>query len=244
MDFYLILSKIMKDKDISIPDVARATGLSDSTLRSIITRKSKSVALDVAFKIANGLNIDLETLNGDYANEHLKEISAEALEIARKYDKLDAHGKEIVDTVLNIEYKRVTTVKKITPSIIKVDFENTIEKPYLDGSASAGCGEYISDCECSEYISVAKTELTERADFIVRVNGESMEPDFYDGDRVLVKCQPYVEIGEIGIFIVDNERFIKKQGKGRLVSVNKEYDDVVPGEFTEVRCIGKVIGKL
>ena len=61
---YEILIEIMNDKKMKIPDVARASGLSDSTVRSIITRKQSTVALEVAFKLSKGLNISLEKLNG------------------------------------------------------------------------------------------------------------------------------------------------------------------------------------
>ena len=46
MDFYQILLEIMEEKSFSIPDVARATGLSDSTIRSIISRKTKLVMIN------------------------------------------------------------------------------------------------------------------------------------------------------------------------------------------------------
>lgn len=61
---YEILIETMNDKNMKIPDVARASGLSDSTVRSIITRKQSTVALEVAFKLSKGLNISLEKLNG------------------------------------------------------------------------------------------------------------------------------------------------------------------------------------
>ena len=49
MEFYKVLLQIMEDRSLSIPDIARSCGLSDSTIRSVINRKQKSVALDVAF---------------------------------------------------------------------------------------------------------------------------------------------------------------------------------------------------
>lgn len=55
----------MKEKKLTIPEVSRLTGLTDSTIRSIISRKNKTVALEVAFKIAKGLNVPIEELNGD-----------------------------------------------------------------------------------------------------------------------------------------------------------------------------------
>lgn len=66
MYFYEILLDIMEEKSLRISDVARMCGLTDSTVRSIITRKNKTVALEVAFKLAKGLGVSLERLNGDW----------------------------------------------------------------------------------------------------------------------------------------------------------------------------------
>lgn len=63
MDFYEVLQDIMDEKGLSIPDVARACDLSDGTIRSMMTRKSKNVTLEVAFKMADGLGVSLERLN-------------------------------------------------------------------------------------------------------------------------------------------------------------------------------------
>lgn len=65
MYFYEILQDIMEEQSLNIPDVARLTGLADSTIRSIINRKTKTVALEVAFKMSKGLNVSLERLNGE-----------------------------------------------------------------------------------------------------------------------------------------------------------------------------------
>lgn len=65
LGFDEVLENLMKDKNLSIPDISRLTGLSDSTLRSIISRKTKNISLEVAFKISEGLNVTLEELNGD-----------------------------------------------------------------------------------------------------------------------------------------------------------------------------------
>ena len=64
MEFYKILEAILNEKGMSIAEASRACGLTDSTLRSIVQRKSKNVSLDVAFKIADGLGVSLYRLNG------------------------------------------------------------------------------------------------------------------------------------------------------------------------------------
>ena len=65
MDFYEILLDIMAEKQLSIPAVATACGLTDSTVRSIITRQQKRVSLDIAFKLKDGLGVSLQRLNGE-----------------------------------------------------------------------------------------------------------------------------------------------------------------------------------
>ena len=63
MDFYLVLADIMDRKHLTIPEVARLCGLSDSTVRSIFDRKQKKIALNVAFKISEGPGVSLDELN-------------------------------------------------------------------------------------------------------------------------------------------------------------------------------------
>ena len=71
-----------------------------------------------------------------------------------------------------------------------------------------------------------------------------MEPVYYDGDILLVRRQPDIDIGEIGIFIQGGCGFVKKKGENRLISLNKLRPDIYPSEFDEIYCFGKVIGKL
>lgn len=62
---YEILQSIMDERGLTIAETARLCNLPDSTVRGIITRKQKSIALEVAFKLSKGLGISLEYLNGD-----------------------------------------------------------------------------------------------------------------------------------------------------------------------------------
>ena len=128
MDFYKILEDIMQQKSISIPDVARMCNLPDSTIRSIISRKSKTVALEVAFKISKGLNISLEELNGEVLNQSNDSHSTNEQEVIKKYRALDEHGKMLVNNVLDLEYKRVTSQKsnEVTINIVARGGENEL----------------------------------------------------------------------------------------------------------------------
>ena len=71
-----------------------------------------------------------------------------------------------------------------------------------------------------------------------------MEPLYKNGDNVLVNTRAEAVVGDIGIFIVDGNGYIKKLGDNRLISVNPEYDDIFPSEYSDFRCVGKVLGKV
>lgn len=102
MKFYEILKSIMDEKGISISEVARLSGLSDSTVRSIIDRKQARVALEVAFKLSNGLNVSLERLNGQVEKQLTNEYSDIEKEIISQYRK-KPEMQQAVHTLLGIK---------------------------------------------------------------------------------------------------------------------------------------------
>ncbi|MDE7193877.1 MAG: S24 family peptidase, partial [Oscillospiraceae bacterium] len=85
---------------------------------------------------------------------------------------------------------------------------------------------------------------TRRADFALTIQGDSMEPVYHDGDIVLVKQQDAVDVGQIGIFVLNAAGYIKKNGGDRLISLNEKYDDILIEEYDDCRCVGKVIGRV
>lgn len=50
------------------------------------------------------------------------------------------------------------------------------------------------------------------------------------------------EYGDIGIFYIEGNVYVKEYGKDVLISHNKNYS-IIPGR-EEIECIGKVIGKV
>lgn len=109
---------------------------------------------------------------------------------------------------------------------------------YMQKIACAGGGFVFEDIPTD----VIEAPYMEGADFIIGVNGDSMEPTYYDGDKVYVEKMQMVEIGDIGIFVVNNECFIKEAGKDGLISHNPKYP-IIPGTES-IQCIGKVLGKV
>lgn len=152
----------------------------------------------------------------------------------QKYRALDEHGKEVVDYLIDSEYKRVRlSMKKPKPRMLKIDWYAL--------PASAGTGN-ILDSELAEELLVPESAEAEQADFVISVSGDSMEPTYHDGDRVFVEKCDAVDIGEVGIFVVNGDVYIKELGNQCLISHNEKYKPIRIGENDSVYCCGRVIG--
>lgn len=121
--------------------------------------------------------------------------------------------------------------------------EKVISLYRSDLSAAAGTGVPLDD-EQGERIWLWKTPLTNRADQVIPVNGHSMEPTFMDGDMVLVEKTDSLREGELGVFVVDGEGYVKEYQKDGLHSHNPDYETMRFGEENDVRCVGRVLGKI
>jgi phage repressor protein C with HTH and peptisase S24 domain len=69
-----------------------------------------------------------------------------------------------------------------------------------------------------------------------------MEPTYHDGDKVFVEKCDSVDIGEVGIFVVNGDVYIKELGNKCLISHNEKYKPIRIGEGDSVYCCGRVIG--
>ena len=140
--------------------------------------------------------------------------------------------KDIISSMIDIQ-----NANKNRSEIEHITIRHSLHK------VSAGLGEALDDEDNWEDIEVVSTPESEMADFAITVVGESMSPDFHDGDIVLVKEQSEIEIGQIGIFIVNNnEGYIKERGENYLISHNPESGDIIPEEDDQIICKGLVLG--
>lgn len=189
----------------------------------------------ILYKLFTALNCDANYLYQDdmqiLLSENEFKIKSSEKATIKKYRTLDEYGKKAVDDLIDNEYERCQQEKKI----------EVIQLPISELKVSAGTGNWIEDNRYGT-IEVADTPASRKADLVIEINGDSMEPTFHSGDNVLVRLQPSVDIGEIGVFVKDSEGYIKELGKNRLISHNKKYDDIILDEYTNIHCVGKVVG--
>jgi len=161
----------------------------------------------------------------------------------KKYRALDIYGKRAVDSILDVETERMAANNEQVEKVEVLQQRPMHLVAYYQKLASAGTGEYLFDDMIRTQLSILDTEVSRQADFAVGVNGDSMEPEYHDGDIVFVKLQEVVNIGDVGVFILNNESFIKIAGEDRLISLNPEYNDIFVKSNDSFHCVGKVIGK-
>jgi transcriptional regulator with XRE-family HTH domain len=108
--------------------------------------------------------------------------------------------------------------------------------------ASAGTGMPLMETNECEYVYLRVSRDVCRADEIITVSGDSMLPTFADGDDLLVEHTKSLAPGEIGIFVVAGEGYVKEYRADGLHSHNPKYKTIRPTEDDNIRCIGRVLG--
>lgn len=114
---------------------------------------------------------------------------------------------------------------------------------YLE-PVSAGTGQYLDSSNATKM--EVGDEVSSLADFGVRVAGDSMEPRYLNGQIIWIHKQDTLEEGEIGIFFLDGESYVKKihfaEDHVELISLNKKYNPIVVAPHAEFKVFGKVVG--
>ena len=241
MGFGKRLATARKSAGLSQQELAIKTGMTQGRLSLYETEKREPDVATIRL-LAETLKVKADWLIGltdnpyeSYGKPLPLPYSDAALRIARQYDRLDGYGQATVSAVVREELNRC----EAPPA----ELAEIIELPHSLLSASAGTGQWLDD-DTAEVWEVRLNEHTRKADFAVDVAGDSMEPLYSDGDTVLVHAQPAINPGEIGLYVYQGDGYIKRQGDGRLESINPAYPDIVPCEGEAITCKGRVLGKL
>lgn len=233
---------ILEEKKIKQKDLAVNVGISTSAI-SDWKKRGTNPAVENISAIADFLEVSLDFLiTGKEKSSSADNMSDDERELLEKYKMLDEKDRirvqERAETLLEVR-----KAEKPKPELIRRPYRRTRKIDFYEASVSAGTGVYLdNDYKCK--IKIIATPDAEKADFALRISGNSMEPLYLDGDIVLVRAISAVDIDQIGVFIVDNEGYIKMFRGDRLCSLNEDYDDILFCENTELKCCGQVLGKL
>lgn len=182
--------------------------------------------------ICEALGISLEEFYGT-GKKRTKPTETVPEEFASRFRKLTEYHRRIVlremDALLEMQQGSEPPKRKLIRLFMNELF------------ACAGPSFSIGETR-GEPVWIAETPLTASADELIRVSGDSMEPEFHDGDYVLVRHGASLHPGEIGVFTNGDAGYIKVYQRDGLHSLNPAYPTIVFSEGDEVRCVGKVLG--
>ena len=268
MESYLDRIKLMKnEKKMTNEQLSERTGIPLGTLSKILAGMSDSPKLSNIIAICNALDCSVEYIvSGTPENTNNYSLSGEEIRMIESWRELDPYGRDLVETVIFKEAQRAAATAVQAPVSAPANSERTTARilPAMRpqgryaGEAvrsgkraillyelpvSAGVGVYLDEAE-AESINIPDNDKTADADYALRISGNSMEPKYRDGDILLVRNTDSIDVGELGIFLLDGCGFFKVFGGDRLLSLNPEYGPILLKDFADVQCKGQVVGKL
>ncbi|WP_173212790.1 MULTISPECIES: S24 family peptidase [unclassified Streptococcus] len=201
---------------------------------------------DTIEKIAKGMQISTENLIDMLDDDQEIQINATPALLSKSpiqsiYDKLEPPGQSKVITYAEKlrdeqEKRRKAKINEVSEKIVQL-----YGYDYYDHATSAGTGQYLNDVRVEQI----ELPIDVDADFVIPIKGDSMEPDYHDGDLVFIQTSVDLNDGVIGVFNYNGEAYIKQlvidTEQSYLHSLNPDYKDMPITPETDFRIIGEVV---
>lgn len=195
----------------------------------------RSPKKDTMFDLANAFNISINDLFPPVQKDPFYNTSS----IKTIYDELKPPRQAKVLTYAERQLKEQRNEQNQPTEVSEII--QLYSYDYYDHPASAGTGQYLND------VRVERIELPVDvdADFVIPIKGDSMEPDYHDGDLVFIQTSVDLNNGVIGVFNYNGDAYIKQlvidKEQAYLHSLNPAYKDMPITPETEFRIIGEVV---
>ena len=214
MELGELISRYRKDAGMTIDELSESSGVPKGTLNKIIAGTTKAPTLDTMKAIAKALGKRLADFDdGIQIVKTNNGLSAGAMNLAKDYETLDAHGRATVRAVMDSELERMEELSNMAD--MEPEWEPKVINIFVNPSAAGpALGETGQSCESYEL----KPNDPQGAEYAVRVQGDSMEPYFPDGSIAFVN-HDQMRDGDIGIFCVDGATVIKQWHYDRMLGI-------------------------
>lgn len=238
MDLLEKLKLIANERGTTLTAFERELGFGNNSIKRW---NKSSPSIDKVIKLANYLSISLDWLLLDTPTSS-SVLSASDEQILSLYKAANPNDQQKVKNYLEIATYAIGN--DITQHVNNTTFNTKATRviQYYQKLASAGTGEVIFQDMTVDRILIPDIPKYKRVSYAIGVNGHSMEPLYNDGDMLLVEPICQIEIGEIGIFIIEDKAYVKKLGEEELISLNKGYDNIPLTNGT--KCMGRVVDKI
>ena len=239
-----IIKKFRDDNELSMDKFAKMSNLSKAYISVLEknkrpqTGKPVTPSIPVIKNVAEAMNMSFDELFNMLEDNQIISIGTD--DIVKKINDVSIQLNADRQTkVYNYAEQQLDEQNKV------VNFSDYIqEEVKFYGSVSAGTGLYLDD-EQVETISFEVNTIPNGTDFCLKVNGDSMEPTFNNGDYVFIKRETDFRNGSIGVVIVNDEAYLKKiyitDNSIKLVSLNKKYKDITVTQDDNLKYVGTVV---
>lgn len=233
MTFIEKIDFLLEEQGKNRKEFSKESGIPYTTISNWYQRGYDKLTLSAFRMVCDYFNVTMDSMAFDdrpieyKSTSGVTDLSRSERNLVDKYHHLDADSQRFIDGVMDHESSRTTDHN-----------ENMRIYAYYNKIAAAGSGFYFDDIPAD----TIEAPHYPGADFIIGVSGDSMEPDYFDGDNVYVRRSQDIPIGNVGIFTIGNECFIKERGADGLISRNPKYDIINGNE--DVRAVGEVLGKV
>lgn len=245
----LILKNFRITNKLLQADIANITNKSTSAV-SRYEKGEAEIPATVIIDICQHFNISIDQLLD--IKHPISGIENDIIQLLHNAPDIDINSiknyLEIINTInTNISLvldKEIHRMEQITRHINNTKYNTHAIRviQYYQKLASAGTGEIIFQDMPIDRIEIPDISEYRRVSYAIGVNGHSMEPLYNDGDMLLVEPTCQIEIGEIGIFIIEDKAYVKKLGEKELISLNKGYNNIPLTNDT--KCMGRVVDKI
>ena len=254
------IKSLKRQQKITNEHLSELTGIPLGTLSKILAGFNDSPKLANISAICQVLGCSIDyiiTGEPDNVNNYL--LADDEIRLIETYRKLDEHGRDMTEVVMHKEMERISAAdlsenRRAKENAIyeqmQANARHRVTVPprkrailLYDMPVSAGTGVFL-DSDSAIEITIPVMDRTDAADYAIRISGHSMEPKFHDGDIILVEQCENVEVGELGIFVLDGNGYFKRFGGDCLISLNPEFGPIMLKDFSDASCVGRVIGKL
>ena len=233
-----ILKQLRNEKEMTIAKAAETFGVANRTYSSY-ELEEREPNLSLLIKLADfyGVSADyllgrteIKAMAGTSPAEQL-DVTAAEQEIIRRYTEFPEEVRLLLLETIRKLVGLPDAPEDLRPVIVFTRCHRM--------KASAGMGYDLDNADEWRDVRIYDCPEAYQADFAVEVDGDSMEPDYHDGDIVFVKLSEDVPVGAVGLFVHDGKGYIKERGETCLISRNPDYPDI----HGECRTVGVVIGK-
>ena len=246
------ITHFRKQRGITQKELAKEVGISASTMTDYMKLRS-APSFGVIQKLADYFGVRKSDIDTTF-----KEESTDSL-----LDTPDFLTQQITDNVVQLSVENKKIVLRTSEDLLKeqkneeeakineVSEVISLYQVEVVSETAAACGfNYGFGYDDTDRETIEVDEQPPRHDIATKVSGDSMQPDYQDGDILYLADKGLTTYnGDLAVIAYGDRSYFKKiyteNGRLRLVSLNDKYEDIIldfpPAEDTHIK-IYAVVG--